>query len=151
MRAERAFFSVVQGIFCRPPNIPTTQSSRRLHNRNFYHPTVHPIRRRCASNRVRLSGMTLEALRLRVANRQRAKERAGDGGRETLYPQRPSEGPREHHPKRTTGGTVDTTYKTLLQWQEKVNALIEPLARRGVCVVWLLGCGFIDSFAMNRH
>lgn len=81
---------------------------------------MHRIRR-SVSNRIPLSGMTLEALRLRVATRQRAKERFHeDCGREAVLT-------REHlsdtERKQQTNGTVDTTYKTLLQCQEKVSIL----------------------------
>lgn len=67
--------------------------------------------------------MTLEALRLRVANRLRAKERFRDGERGVAFPRSTCERLSETERKAKTGGTVDATYRTLLQWQEKVSRL----------------------------
>lgn len=66
--------------------------------------------------------MTLEALRLRVANRQRTKERHNDsGGREDVLTRKHSN---DKERKRQTNGTVDTTYEALLQCQEHVSESI---------------------------
>lgn len=83
---------------------------------------MHRVSFDFTSNRVPLSGITLEALRLRVANRQRTQEHYNDsGGAEDVLTRKHSS---DKGLNRQTNGTADTTYETLLQCQERVSESI---------------------------
>lgn len=78
------------------------------------------------SDRAPASGMTLESLRLRVAARQRAKERSLEGaGLGSSKTQDTQDTFTKTGQGRKANGTVDTTYDLLMERQEKVSITIE--------------------------
>lgn len=74
------------------------------------------------SDRSPPSSMTLEALRLRIETRQRARglyRDQGVGG--SLIPPGICEAFGEARRQQTTKGTIDSTYESLMEWQEEVS------------------------------
>lgn len=70
-----------------------------------------------------MSMSMLEALRLRVETRQRTRGRYRDqGAGGSLLPPGTCEAFGEGRRERTANGTIDSTYQSLMGWQEEVRA-----------------------------
>lgn len=100
----------------------TNPQQNKLPTFNSAHPVHSPFI--CAfSHRTQASGMALETLRQRVANRQRVKERSHwRGGHGTRSSQAAEQVWTKERHDNTNTGTTDSSYESLIEWKDHVRS-----------------------------